>query len=156
MFFFNALMWTLFVKSLRGSSSSATATVINTGSNFICTVSIYSNLMSCGQSLLMKEPLINREELSHQNLDRDRFVIFWILYVKDTLKRTEWGLTLTGQEERQNFLKSQPSNQKEQEVATLGYSDWNLLIKWISFLFLFYNMKMYFFNLWNKSICLIY
>ena len=38
-FFFNALMWTLFVKSLRGSSSSATATVINTGSNFICTVS---------------------------------------------------------------------------------------------------------------------
>ena len=38
-FFFNALMWTLFVKSLRGSSSSATATVTNTGSNFICTVS---------------------------------------------------------------------------------------------------------------------
>ncbi|KAL9976047.1 hypothetical protein ACROYT_G013281 [Oculina patagonica] len=36
-FFFNALMWTLFVKSLRGSSSSATATVTNTGSNFICT-----------------------------------------------------------------------------------------------------------------------
>lgn len=36
-FFFNALMWTLFVKSLRGSSTSATATVTNTGSNFIFT-----------------------------------------------------------------------------------------------------------------------
>jgi len=36
-FLFNALMWTLFVKSLRKSSSSATATVTNTGSNFICT-----------------------------------------------------------------------------------------------------------------------
>ena len=38
-FLFNALMWTLCVKSLRGSSTSATATVTNTGSNFIFTVS---------------------------------------------------------------------------------------------------------------------
>ena len=29
------------MKSLRGSSSSTTATVTNTGSNFICTVSIH-------------------------------------------------------------------------------------------------------------------
>ncbi|KAM7446028.1 Transmembrane protein 42 [Porites harrisoni] len=51
-FFFNALMWTLFVKSLRGSSSSATATVINTGSNFICTA-----LLGCllfGEALTMR------------------------------------------------------------------------------------------------------
>jgi len=51
-FFFNALMWTLFVKSLRGSSSSATATVTNTGSNFICTA-----VLSCvlfGEMLSMR------------------------------------------------------------------------------------------------------
>ena len=40
LFLFNALMWTLFVKSLRRCSSSAEATVANTGSNCICTVSI--------------------------------------------------------------------------------------------------------------------
>nr|XP_058944212.1 transmembrane protein 42-like [Pocillopora verrucosa] len=51
-FLFNALMWTLFVKSLRASSSSATATVTNTASNFICTA-----LLGCllfGETLSMQ------------------------------------------------------------------------------------------------------
>ena len=45
-FVFNAMMWTLFVKSLRGSTSSATATVSNTGSNFISTVSQHGQWFS--------------------------------------------------------------------------------------------------------------
>ena len=63
----------------------------------------------------------------------------------DSLIRTEWGLTLTGQEERQNFLKSQPSNQKQQEVATqieiYESSEYNFYFSFIN------NMKIYFFNL---------
>lgn len=35
MFLFNGLMWTLFVKSLRNSSSSAQAMITNSASNFI-------------------------------------------------------------------------------------------------------------------------
>ena len=38
-FVFNALMWTLFTKSLCGCSSSVEATVTNTASNFFFTVS---------------------------------------------------------------------------------------------------------------------
>ncbi|XP_068698033.1 transmembrane protein 42-like [Montipora capricornis] len=51
-FIFNALMWTLFVKSLRGSVSSATATVTNTGSNFISTAILGCLLF--GETLSMR------------------------------------------------------------------------------------------------------
>ncbi|XP_074616956.1 transmembrane protein 42-like isoform X2 [Acropora palmata] len=51
-FVFNAMMWTLFVKSLRGSTSSATATVSNTGSNFISTA--FLGCLLFGETLSMR------------------------------------------------------------------------------------------------------
>jgi len=44
-FLFNALMWTVFVKSLQTCSSSLEATVTNTAANFFFTVSICNSTM---------------------------------------------------------------------------------------------------------------
>ena len=41
MLVFNAVMWNVFVKALQKSSSTVQATVINSASNFFCTVSSY-------------------------------------------------------------------------------------------------------------------
>ncbi|XP_031563169.1 transmembrane protein 42-like [Actinia tenebrosa] len=50
-FIFNALMWTLFVKSLRKCSSTAVATVTNTGSNLVCTAILGVTFFEESQSL---------------------------------------------------------------------------------------------------------
>ncbi|KAK3729572.1 hypothetical protein QZH41_017188 [Actinostola sp. cb2023] len=51
-FVFNALMWTLFVKSLRKCSSTAVATVTNTGSNLVCTAIL--GIVFFGETQTMK------------------------------------------------------------------------------------------------------
>ena len=40
MLIFNAVMWNMFVKAMQRCNSTAQATVINTASNFFCTVYI--------------------------------------------------------------------------------------------------------------------
>ena len=54
------------MKSLRGSSSSATATVTNTGLNFICTVSIHLFEVQNGTELcFLILSLIKMAEMFH-------------------------------------------------------------------------------------------
>ena len=63
---------------------------------------------------------INQEESCHQNLDRDRFVILCMnplckgQFNKDRVVVVNFNCP----RRKTDFLKSQPSNQKEQEVAT--------------------------------------